>query len=76
MKVIEITEESADKMSELAEEMLVAGGKLMRCIESMKHQGADYRNDYRRPMSYRRPEDDRDDEEWGMRNRDRYGRYM
>lgn len=36
MRVIEITEDKCQKMADLTEEMLHAGGKLMSCIEQLK----------------------------------------
>lgn len=51
MKMIQITEK-IDKMSELCEDMLMAGGKLMRCIEEMSEmseygeRGSRYGNRY------------------------------
>lgn len=35
MKVIEITDHKVEKMSELVEEMLHTGGKLMNCLEHL-----------------------------------------
>lgn len=35
MKIIEITENKVEKMSELVEEMLLTGGKLMLCLEHL-----------------------------------------
>lgn len=36
MKIIQITEETADEMSDLVEQMLRAGGKLMHHIDELK----------------------------------------
>lgn len=51
MKIIEITAKKAEEMSELVEEMLMAGGKLMSCIERLKEEsynerGGRYNDDY------------------------------
>lgn len=37
-KVIEITERKLDKMSELVEDMLLAGGELMHCLSKMEDE--------------------------------------
>lgn len=39
MRIIEITESKVDRMSELAEEMLSAGGRLMNCISELSDEG-------------------------------------
>lgn len=36
MRVIEITESKAEKMSELVEDILLAGGELMHCLSKME----------------------------------------
>lgn len=36
MRIVQITEKKAEKMAELAETMLQAGGKLMTCIEELR----------------------------------------
>lgn len=38
MKVIEISEKKIDKMSELLEDMLLAGGELMHCITKLSDE--------------------------------------
>lgn len=71
MKVIQITDEKKEKLSEGLEKMLHIGGKLMQCVESLEEedddeeQGEGMRSGYRRGMrgGYRRG---------GMRNEDEY----
>lgn len=38
MMMIQITDDKVNKMSDLCEEMLAIGGKLMSCIEQMGHE--------------------------------------
>lgn len=38
MKVVEISEKKIDKMSELVEDMLLAGGELMHCITKLSDE--------------------------------------
>lgn len=38
MKITEITETHVSKMSELTEEILSAGGKLMLCLDKLSHE--------------------------------------
>lgn len=64
MKIMEVTEKKVGKMSDMLEEMLTIGGKLMSCIKdieegghdedygerrNMRHEDSDY--DYRRRYS-------------------------
>lgn len=71
MRVIEITESKLDKMSDLAEEMLSAGGKLMHCISELgEENGFNMRRgdgDYRSMSAMRR--DDYDGDDFGERRR-------
>lgn len=62
IKMIRITSEKRDEMSELAEKMLHYGGKLMTCLESLGDEG------YGERMGMRDDEDwDDDDDDMGMR---------
>lgn len=51
-RVIEITESKVDKMSNLVEDMLLAGGELMHCLTKLSDEmygergGGDYGNGY------------------------------
>lgn len=63
MKVIEITAKKAEEMSELVEEMLMAGGKLMNCIERLKEESYNERGG--------RYNDDYNERRGGMRHSDR-----
>lgn len=63
MKVIEITAKKAEEMSELVEEMLTAGGKLMNCIKRMKEESYNERGD--------RYNDDYNERRGGMRDEER-----
>lgn len=66
MKIIEINESKMDEMSEMLEDILYTGGRLMSCIEDMRG-----RSGYgeRRPMGMREPMRDNMREPYG----DRYG---
>lgn len=78
MKVIEITEEKAQKMSDLVEEMLTIGGKLMTCVSQLKDDD-DEANYRRNRMSYRDDRYERDnyrDMDNMNYRRDNRGRYM
>lgn len=70
MKIIEITEKKAEKLSEHIEDALVAMGKAMHCIEEMRdsaynerrsgyrESGEDMYGERRGNMRYREYEDD------------------
>lgn len=47
MKVIEITESKLGKMSDLVEDMLLAGGELMHCLSKMEEEYYGERRDSR-----------------------------
>lgn len=69
--MIEIKENKVGEMSELVEEMLSCGGKLMSCLERI---GGKSRMGRRNPMpDYRN--DWEDDEEYGDRHDRRRGQY-
>lgn len=63
MSIIEITEDKREKMSELAEELLLIGGKLMQCIEQLGEESE---------IGYRRY----DDGDYDMRSSDMRGSDM
>lgn len=70
--IIEISDTKVDKMSEYVEDMLLAGGELMHCIEKMKgeHEGYGEREEYRGGRQGGSSYDSR----YGMRSRyDNYG---
>lgn len=84
MKIIETTDSKVGKMSECVEDILLAGGRLMQCLEELDCEGYGERNTYGMRgggrMGYR--EDD-----WGAeppvisrygerRMRNRYGRFV
>jgi len=69
MKIIEITSKKADEMSELVEEMLMAGGKLMSCIERLKEESYNERGSYGERGG--RYNDDYNERRGGMRHGDR-----
>lgn len=75
MRVIEITESKLDKMSDLAEEMLTAVGRLMHCISELgEESGLNMRmgdGDYRSMSTMRRrhERDDYDGDDFGERRR-------
>lgn len=62
--MIEITENKFDELIDNCEEMLRAGGKVMKCLDSMKRE----RTGNRMPMSDYR---DKWDDDWN--DEDRYG---
>lgn len=57
MRVIKITEDKKEKLSEYVEKMLKYGGKAMQCIEELGEEGYGERDD----------DDWEDDDEMGMR---------
>jgi len=61
MKVIKITTKKLDKMSDIVEDMLMAGGDLMHCLEKMRDEMDDDREEdeeyHERRMSRRDRED-------------------
>lgn len=59
MKIIKITEDKKEKMSDYAEKMLRYGGKLMQCIEEMDEGHMGERDD---------DDEDWDDDDMGYRN--------
>ena len=61
MKIIKITEDKKEKMSDYAEKMLRYGGKLMQCIEELDEGHMGERDD---------DEEDWDDEEWDEEDED------
>lgn len=63
MKIIEITSKKAEEMSELVEDILMYGGKLMSCIEHLKDESYNERNS--------RYSDDYNERRGGMRHSDR-----
>lgn len=75
MRMIQITEEKAGKMSDFCEKMLHYGGKLMSCLEELEGGG-----EYGERMGMRDPDWDERDMYPRMsergRARNRYGRYM
>ena len=87
-KVIEITEKKMQKMSDLVEDMLLAGGELMHCLTKMEEEmygersrgGDRYRINYRNYYGERDDDRDydRDDDMSGgmMGERKRYTRRM
>ena len=58
MKIIKITEDKKEKMSDYAEKMLRYGGKLMQCIEELDEGHMGERND---------DDEDWDDDDMGYR---------
>lgn len=86
MVMFQITEDKKTEMSELCEDMLRIGGKLMQCIENMSEEsgmGMRGGNRYGGGMRYEEPMGMRGGN--GMREenpemmgerRDRYGRFM
>ena len=68
MKMIQITEEKAEKLSEGIGKMMRIGGKLMECLEDIgdEESGMGMRSGYRRG-GMRHHDDDYDDEPTGMR---------
>lgn len=66
-KIIEITSSKIDDMSELVEDMLMAGGKLMGCLEKLSDDMYGEREEYGNRYSRRDNED--------MMGERRYGRY-
>ena len=87
MRMIEISESKKEKMSELTENILKYGGKLMSCLEEMDEEhGERYGKResmggrYGQRMKYRHDDDEMDDDdemtgERRMRS-GRTGRYM
>ena len=91
MVMFQVTEDKKSEMSELCENMLHYGGKLMQCIENMQEPGMGMREGYGMGMRQdggRYGMGQRYDEPMGMRGygmredypemgerRDRYGRY-
>lgn len=71
MYMIQIEESKVEKMSELAEEMLRAGGKLMQCFDEMSSEYGE-RSRY---GDERRPRDDRDRDMPSYGERRMYPRY-
>lgn len=54
MAQIIITESKRDKMADLVEDMLMAGGKLMSCLEELEEdEMQERRTNYRRGMGMR-----------------------
>ncbi len=68
MKIIEITPKKAEEMSNLVEEMLMAGGKLMSCIERLKEESYNERGSYGERGS--RYNDNYNERRGGMRDDD------
>lgn len=87
-KVIEITEKKMEKMSDLVEDMLLAGGELMHCLTKMEDEmygerssgGDRYRINYRNygERDWQHEDYDRDDDmsRGMMGERRRYSRRM
>lgn len=67
MKVVEITENKINDMSDLVEEMLTAGGKLMLCIEKLSNEMYGERSG---SVRYRMNEDLYGERRTGMRHHD------
>lgn len=61
IKMIRITSEKRDEMSDIAGKMLRYGGKLMDCLESLGDE------DYGERMGMREEDDWDDDDDMGMR---------
>lgn len=76
MKVIEISEKKLEKMSDLVEDMLLAGGELMHCLSKMEDEFYGERRPSRY-MGMREPEHRDDwDEMHPMYGERRYSRRM
>lgn len=78
MYMIEIEESKVDRMSELAQTMLRAGGQLMECIEECSDRGS-YGERHGRDWDERDRDHDRDfggyGERRGVRGTGRYSRF-
>jgi len=82
--MIEITENKVERMSTLVEDMLLAGGKLMSCLEKLSGEmygdRRNSRDDDRMDMRYgnrmdrQRRRDDWDDDDYDMMGERRYSR--
>lgn len=60
MKLVEITESKLDKMSDMLEEMLMLGGKLMHCISSLQEE--DGQESYSSKNKYKKNKYEEEDE--------------